>query len=172
MIVILGLRRTGKTSLLQSCLNAERIPYLLLDGRVFAGRPVITYEELLRHFETSLNRALGASLPRKFLNALKGLRGVEISVGQLRVSLRWAPRAEAASPFEIVESLARSGRLVLAIDEAQEFGKLAGYDLTGPLAHIYDYVSNVQIIVTGSEVGLLRDFLGGRGPRCLSLWKV
>jgi AAA+ ATPase superfamily predicted ATPase len=97
MIVILGLRRTGKTSLLQSCLNAERIPYLLLDGRVFAGRPVITYEELLRHFETSLNRALGDSLPRKFLNALKGLRGVEISVGQLRASLRWAPRAEAGS---------------------------------------------------------------------------
>jgi AAA+ ATPase superfamily predicted ATPase len=160
MIVILGLRRTGKTSLLQSCLNAEKVPYLLLDGRVFAGRPLITYEELLRHFEISLNQALRASLPRKFLNALKGLRGVEISVGQLRVSLKWAPRAEAASPFEIVESLARSGRLVLAIDEAQEFGKLAGFDLTGPLAHIYDYVPNVQVVVTGSKVGLLRDFLG------------
>jgi len=164
MIIILGLRRTGKTSLLQSCLNAEGIPYLLLDGRVFAGRPLITYEELVRHFETSLNQALArASLPRKFLDALKGLRGVEVSVGGLRVSLKWAPRAEAASPFEIVESLARRGRLILAIDEAQEFGKLAGYDLTGPLAHIYDYFKNVQVIVTGSKVGL-EIFLGEEDP--------
>lgn len=166
LIVLLGLRRTGKTSLLLSCLNAEKVPYLLLDGRVFAGRQVITREELLRQLESSLNEALSrAGFARRFLGALRGLRGVELSLPHLRVSLGWAPPSRVADPLEVIKALARRGRLILAIDEAQEFGKLAGYDLTGPLAHLYDYVPNVQVIVTGSKVGLLRDFLGEENPR-------
>ena len=39
MIQIKGRRRSGKTSLLLSCLNELKRPYIVLDGRVFFFLP-------------------------------------------------------------------------------------------------------------------------------------
>lgn len=45
------------------------------------------------------------------------------------------------------------------LDEAQEFRKIMRFDLTSILAHAYDYCKGLQFAVTGSEVGLLHNFL-------------
>ncbi|MDG6939971.1 MAG: ATP-binding protein [Nitrososphaerota archaeon] len=38
--------------------------------------------------------------------------------------------------------------------------RLAGYDLAKILAHVYDYIPSVQLVLTGSQVGFLHEFLG------------
>lgn len=37
--MVTGPRRTGKTSLLLTVLSEEEVPYVLVDGRVFAAAP-------------------------------------------------------------------------------------------------------------------------------------
>ncbi len=59
-------------------------------------------------------------------------------------------------------------QIVIAIDEAQILRMLKGFgkvDLTQILAYTYDNLSNVKVILTGSEVGLLHGFLGLENPK-------
>jgi AAA+ ATPase superfamily predicted ATPase len=50
------------------------------------------------------------------------------------------------------------------IDEAQEFNRLVDYKIQPILADIYDNRHEIQTIVSGSQVGLLNDFLGAEDP--------
>lgn len=173
LVVITGLRRTGKTSLLLTTLNDSKLPYLVLDGRVFANRATVTREDLVLALEQSINDFVSRqkSWAQRALDWLRKIRGVEVTLRPPKVSLAWGPSAkEAADITQIFESLGklaekRKKRFVIAFDEAQEFRKLVGYDITMILAHIYDYVPSLQIVVTGSQVGLLRDFLGDEKPK-------
>ena len=58
--------------------------------------------------------------------------------------------------------------LVIAIDEAQLLRYLKGgkgrIDFTGIIAYCYDNLRNTKFIITGSEIGVLRDFLGFNKP--------
>jgi acetyl esterase/lipase len=51
----------------------------------------------------------------------------------------------------------RGTTFVIALDEAQEFKRLAGLRLSALMAHVYDYVKGIQWIVTGSQVGVLSE---------------
>jgi len=53
---------------------------------------------------------------------------------------------------------------VLVLDEAQEFKRLVDYKLQYPMADIYDNKHEIQMIVSGSQVGLLDDFLEVDNP--------
>ena len=169
---ITGLRRTGKTSLLLTALNEAKLPYILLDGRVFSPSPSISRSELIQIMERSLNDFLvrEGGWRERVLRWLRGLRGIEVSVSPPSLSLRWGPPwKDAADLPGIFESLGKAAeesgqRLVLVLDEAQEFRKIAGYDLTRILAHVYDYVKGIQVIVTGSQMGFLYEFLGENNP--------
>jgi hypothetical protein len=173
LMTITGLRRTGKTSMLLTVLNESGFPYLIIDARVFADRAVITREDLVQALELGINDFISRQKDwaRKVIDWLRGIRGVEIALEPPKVSLSWGPSTkEAVDIPQMFESLGRLAekrkkKFVIAFDEAQEFRKLAGYDLTMILAHIYDYVPGVQIVVTGSQVGLLRDFLGDENPK-------
>jgi AAA+ ATPase superfamily predicted ATPase len=55
-------------------------------------------------------------------------------------------------------------KALLVIDEAQEFRKLKGYNLQKLMAFVYDELDHIQMIVSGSQFGLLQDFLGARNP--------
>ncbi|WP_456423830.1 AAA family ATPase [Thermococcus sp.] len=55
------------------------------------------------------------------------------------------------------------GRVVLAFDEAQYlrfYGPRGGKDLLAGIAYAYDSLPNIGFVFTGSEVGLLHDFVG------------
>ncbi|ADY01002.1 ATPase [Vulcanisaeta moutnovskia 768-28] len=59
-------------------------------------------------------------------------------------------------------------QIVIAIDETQILRMLKGFgkvDLTQILTYTYDNLSNVKVILTGSEVGLLHGFLGLENPK-------
>ncbi len=58
LIVVKGTRRAGKTSLINTTLNELGLPHLYVDGRKFAGMPVITRRDLLKEFERGLSEAI------------------------------------------------------------------------------------------------------------------
>jgi AAA+ ATPase superfamily predicted ATPase len=169
---ITGLRRTGKTSLLLTGLSEVRLPYILVDGRVFAPSPSISRSELIQTMERALNEFIAREgrWRERVLRWLRGVSGMEVSLTPPKVSLRWGPPwRDAADLPGIFESLGRAAeeagrRLVLVLDEAQEFRKIVGYDLTRILAHVYDYVKGVQVMVTGSQMGFLYEFLREDDP--------
>lgn len=166
-----GLRRTGKTSLLLTALNETGFPHMVIDGREFAQEPAISRADFIQATERALNDFLTREkgLARRLLDLLKTVRGVEVSLDPPEVALVWGP-PEIADLVGILKSLGKLGEsrkrnIVVALDEAQEFKKLAGYDLTKLLAHVYDYVRGVQLVVTGSQVGFLHDFLKTDDPK-------
>jgi len=81
LIVLAGLRRTGKSSLLLTGLNEMPNPSIVLDLRALAGQPYATRRDLIREIERDLNKLLEArgKLSVKLLEHLKRLRGVEVS---------------------------------------------------------------------------------------------
>jgi len=156
LILLLGLRRLGKSSLLNVALNELPNPSIKVDVRK-------TYSEF-----SSVNRyVIGKMLlsamsgKRKLLEEakifLKKVRGITIS--GLRVEIT----SKDFSITGLLEALndygENAGRVVIAFDEAQylRFGGATRYD--GILAYAVDNLENLTFILTGSEVGLLFDFL-------------
>ncbi|HDZ35678.1 MAG TPA: ATP-binding protein [Thermococcus sp.] len=156
LILLLGLRRLGKSSLLNVALNELPNPSIKVDVRK-------TYSEF-----SSVNRYIigkmllsAMSGKRKLLKEAKAflerVRGITFSGIQVEIS---------PGDFSITELLEalndygeNAGRVVIAFDEAQylRFGGATRYD--GILAYAVDNLENLTFILTGSEVGLLFDFL-------------
>ena len=168
MIQIKGRRRTGKTSLLLSCLNELKHPSIVLDGRTFSSSYQVRREEFVKLFESSLNEFLNNHQRKrvKIVDALKRIRGLEITAGPSpAISLRWGPKPQDApnlsSIFDALsnEAMKQKTRFIIALDEAQEFRKIMRFDLTSVLAHAYDYCRGLVFVITGSEIGMLHKFL-------------
>jgi uncharacterized protein len=168
MIQIKGRRRSGKTSLLLSCLNELNNPYIILDGRAFFATPQVRREELIKLVQASLNDFLtkNSRIRSRIVEALKRIQGLEVVAGTSpAISLRWGPRPQDAVNISAIldalssEAIKQKTRFIIALDEAQEFRKIMRYDLTSVLAHAYDYCRGLQFVVTGSEVGMLHKFL-------------
>jgi len=169
LVVVTGLRRMGKTSLLLTALSEEGAPYVLVDGRVFAAAPVISRVELIQTLEQAINQCLGRRRNwwRRIPETLSRVRGVEVEPGvPPSIRLAWGDRpAKSADLLTLIQllgklSLHEKHHLVIALDEAQEFRRLAGFDLVKLLAYIYDHVRSVQLVITGSQIGFLHEFLG------------
>lgn len=168
MVLIKGKRRTGKTSILLSCLSEFAHPYLVIDGRSFSASAQVRREEFIKMLEDVLNGFLRKEkrLRARIMDALKHIHGVELVAGAPPgLSLRWGPKPQDAvnitSVFDALseEALKQKTSFVVAIDEAQELRKIMRYDVTSVLAHAYDYCKGLQLMVTGSEVGMLNSFL-------------
>jgi len=174
LIVIEGSRRTGKTSLLLTALGQIEHPSIVIDAREFASAATITRRDLIQALERGLNKFLAEKRGwrDRLSTAVKGLQGVEVEPGlPPRISLTWGDRRreilDLASLLEVLGKAAESHgtSFLLAFDEAQEFKRLAGLNLSALMAHVYDYVKGIQWIVTGSQVGMLNDFLGVDNPK-------
>jgi len=87
---------------------------------------------------------------------------------RVKLNLRFLEiEPEEASLREVFRELnevgEKTGRFITAFDEAQYlrfYGSRGGKELLALFAHAYDSLPNLRIILTGSEVGLLHDFLG------------
>lgn len=147
--LLLGIRRVGKSSILRAYLN-ER-PGVLIDCReLYAERGHLTREELVRELQSrvsllgKLTSRFKVSLSLKFLT----LEPRELSLREVFRELN-----------DLGEKL---GGFIIAFDEAQYlrfYGSRGGKELLALFAHAYDSLPNLRIILTGSEVGLLHDFL-------------
>ncbi len=170
IILLTGIRRIGKTSLLQVFLEERKTQgkmYVFMDCRNFVkGTNRIDKDYFDRVFLESLDKI---TANRKWKNVLKNI--TRVSVSGIQVDSHKADGKGLSihqKLDEINELLGRVGKkLIIALDEAQNlrFYGVGGYSMLNIFAHAYDHLENIKFIITGSEVGLLHDFLKLDNPK-------
>ncbi|MEB3755894.1 MAG: ATP-binding protein [Desulfurococcales archaeon] len=155
LTLLTGIRRIGKTSLLCVFINEIGIPYLLIDARNLPAN----YG--LRDLYGLLSKSMSN---KKFLDKMKDVLGVVsgIKVTGIEVELSWRGR-ESISLGTLFDYMNKR-KVLIAIDEAQALRGPRGELFLKALAHAYDYDRNIMFILTGSEVGLLYDYLDIENP--------
>ncbi|BBD72881.1 ATPase [Sulfodiicoccus acidiphilus] len=154
IVLLTGIRRIGKTSILKAFLNDTSLPHALVDARI----PLSSYRAIYTMFSEVLSQ-LNKRLPIK--SVLQHFRG--ISIFGVNVSLSWDPR-ERVLLTQVLDRINDEGKVIIAFDEAQNLRGKLGHEMLSILAHCYDYCKNVTFILTGSEIGLLYDFLKVEDP--------
>ncbi len=160
LILVTGLRRVGKSSLIRVSIEESKCPSVLLDGRVLYMRAGgnIKKMHLVQQMEKELTNF---SNVEKLLKSLKALNGISLNGNS--ISLNW----KELDLFFLIEKLEnfaekRKTYVILFFDEAQYFkhyGSRGGKDLLALFSYVYDNFERIRIVLTGSEVGLLHDFL-------------
>jgi AAA+ ATPase superfamily predicted ATPase len=149
LILLTGIRRIGKTSVLRVALSELDIPYVLIDARSL--RKNYGRGDLFRLIAQGLSGSLD-----KIKDLLMGIRGLRVMGVEVEVSWRGS---DSLSLVELFDRLNKK-KIVIAIDEAQRLRGPRSSELKDAIAHAYDYDKNISFILTGSEVGLLYDFIG------------
>jgi AAA+ ATPase superfamily predicted ATPase len=150
VISVLGIRRIGKTSLLKVFLS--ELSGLYVDMRGVTRRSDLE-AKLTESMESSLTRL------RRFL---KGIRGVRIT--GLSIQIRWRGKDSLSLAGLLEEINKKKERFIIVLDEAQSTRPPLSYELKNAIAYAHDNLENITFIVAGSEVGLLRDFIGYEDP--------
>lgn len=154
LTVVTGIRRIGKTSLILVALS--EMPGVLIDLRGI-GR---SFKDLYIRIESSLNEFFRehSSIWKRLRNELRKISGVQV-LGY-GISLSW--NKERTDLLSLLKSLEEED-IVLALDEVQNLRGPLGRWFSSLLAYLYDH-SDLRMILSGSEVGLLYDFLGVENP--------
>jgi len=147
LIVVKGPRRVGKTSLMKVAFNSLPAPKAWIDARkIFAG---VQAESVFHEAFVSILRQI--KVEERLLARIES-----VSLGGVSAGIR-APLPSAAAEEAQKELARRKSRAVIFIDEAQ---LLKRYDADRFLAYVYDNLSTVQMVMAGSQVGLLEEFVG------------
>ncbi|MGC8570428.1 MAG: AAA family ATPase [Caldivirga sp.] len=158
LILVLGLRRIGKSSLVLSVLNSLSMDYLFIDVRKLYDNvsKKVPVERIYDELKSSLGKL-------SFKERLKDLiKDVDVSLGSVGVRLRSSEtRNNIVRVFDALNDVGK--RIIIVFDEAQ-YLRYSTSGLRPLLAYIYDNLRNITLVLTGSEVGLLHDFLGIDDP--------
>ncbi len=169
LVLLLGIRRIGKTSLLRTALSESSQPWLYLDMRRLEEEgysKVVLYQILSEEIDRldSMRARLGA-----FLKRVKG-----VQVAGTGIELDWSERGPLLSSLftslsRWAETKKKGTNLIVAIDEAQLLRNMIGgkgkIDFRSLIAYCYDNLPNVKFVLTGSEIGLLMDFVGAENSK-------
>lgn len=160
LIVIVGLRRTGKTSFMNVALSESDHPHIVLDMRGLSFNP--SKADIVRKIESAFNH-MNRRWISGILDAVKQVKGVSLLGSS--ISLDWSKEGlDLADLFDRVNAWTEDngGKFLVAFDELQ----LIRGEKSIPrlFAHIIDYNQSIRLVVTGSEMGLLFDFLGLEDP--------
>lgn len=150
LVALLGIRRIGKTSLLRTFLGE-------VDGVYIDLRGVLREAELEVRVADALSEASG-----KLRRFLEGIRG--ISVAGVSVEVRWRGRDSISFSGLLEELNRRVDRFVLVLDEVQSARPPVSFKLRNLVAYAYDNFEHITVVVAGSEMGMLRDFLKVEDP--------
>ena len=155
--LLIGIRRVGKSSLLKAALNEYQGIGLYLDARRIyaAGSGNISSSVLAGELQRIV-------LGRGRFGFLRGISVERINLAGIQL------KPKNLTPMDVLEFLNELGertgkKVVIAFDEAQYlrfYGSKGGKDLLAGIAYAYDSLPNLGFVFTGSEVGLLHDFLG------------
>ncbi|AFZ70359.1 putative ATPase (AAA+ superfamily) [Caldisphaera lagunensis DSM 15908] len=149
LILITGVRRIGKTSILKVVLNELKIPHFIIDCRNLP--PNYSKGNLYSLFSNAISSKLST-----FLEILSKIRGISILGNS--IELKWKGK-EYVTLSDLFDHL-NEKRIIIGIDEAQKLRGPLSKEIKDSIAHAYDYDRNLTFILTGSEVGLLHEFLG------------
>ncbi len=166
LVIVQGVRRIGKSSLVRVGVKEARIPYVLMDVRELyfeegsvrpAGLVARLVNAMRRHSKwyERVGFRLGDALGR-----VKGIHAAGFGV-ELEPAAK--PRLS-----EILEALDEwcgdhGQRFVVVFDEAQ-YLRFSNTRYDGVIAWAVDNLPNLTFILTGSEVGVLREFLRLEDP--------
>ena len=146
LILVLGIRRIGKTSLLKSFLENWTGVYIDMRG-------VLRIADLYERISEGLSFGI-----RRLKRYLENIRGVRV-LG-LEVEVKWKGR-DSISLSGLLEELDRFGeRIVVIFDEVQWIRPPVLMEVKSSIAYAYDNLENISIILSGSEIGLLKSFVG------------
>ncbi len=152
--MVTGIRRSGKTSLI--LVGLSKRPSVVVDLR---GVPP-SREGLYRRIESAMNDFFRThrSMWGEIKERLRVITGVQV-LGS-GINLSWGEkRTDLADLFGVLDEHG----VVLAFDEVQCLRGPRGREFAEVLAYLYDH-SDLRIVLSGSEVGLLYDFLGVDDP--------
>jgi len=150
IIVVSGLRRTGKTSLMKVVYNEINQPKLYIDSREIYP---LTPASVNQHFITVL---MDFVKEHNLIKAvLDHVKAIELMV---RIEAKERENVLSAVLKTVnAEMEKRKTHATIFIDEAQIL-KPTGFDRM--IAYIYDNLKHIQVVIAGSEIGLLEEFVG------------
>ncbi|WP_292000594.1 ATP-binding protein [Caldivirga sp.] len=148
LILVTGLRRYGKTSLILTGLSEAKARHIYVDCRLLPNNP--TMRDLIG---LMVNSGLGNGW---FRDIIRSLDFIEVGVFGVRLRVRRVGEG-------LVRLIEELGESVLVLDEAQLLRGIKGFNIPRLLAYIYDHLKT-RVVLSGSEVGLLYDFLGLHKP--------
>ena len=155
--VITGIRRVGKSSLMRVAIAETEQDSIMIDiRRVYSdssgsiGRVDLSYA-----IQGELEKKLKKERIKALLSKVKGVSFMGNSV-----TFDWND----VTLSSILEKLNdHSKPFIIAFDEAQYlryYGSRGGKSIQNLIAWSYDNLPNIRFLLTGSEVGLLHDFIG------------
>ncbi len=150
LVIVAGLRRVGKTSLMRVVFNQYAGPKVFLDARDFRNPQDLFNKGFLEIYSE-------IDISKRIFDVVEA-----VDLGPFSIRLE----KEKITLKEIDRKL-QGTRAAVFIDEMQE---CPGLDKL--IAHVYDYTDNVSIIVSGSEVGLFEELFQPNKPLFGRLHKV
>ncbi len=153
MVVIKGLRRTGKTSLLNVALDEIKHKKIKIDVR---ESPYYERKEFMSYIIEKIKAEIGESL---FQKIIKHISKIKLSYKDISTTFYLEIEKNFLTFFENLDKQLKRKNifLVIAFDEVQLLKKI---EFDNPLAAIFDNYKNIKLILTGSEIGLIDKFLG------------
>lgn len=130
LIAVYGLRRTGKTSLIRVVLHSLGKKHVWIDSRDISSR-----DDFYKTLSDEIDRLVRLKIEKLTV------KGIGLSLNVMRKGLRYLNKH----------------KFVLVIDEAQLLKRL---HLDNAVAFLYDNYPDIKIIISGSESGMLKNFLG------------
>ena len=164
LILITGFRRVGKTSLLKAVVKKHSEYNIMIDLRNLGSKSYVTKKDIVNLFQSSIQSFLDShqTKKQKITSLLRSVRGITLPTGG-GIQFDFSSNNELDLPglFQKLDQWAgnNSTKIVIAVDEAQEFRKSRHIDMANIFASVYDNCRNIILILTGSEIGVLYDFL-------------
>lgn len=140
IIAVLGVRRVGKTSLLNIIYNETKNLKVWIDGRIVSDPKKEIFSAIYDVVKTGKSKIFGK---------IESLNISAFGIGlDIKVSSESLPE---------IERKIKSARICVFIDEAQ---RMERKELSDVLSYFYDRFTNISFIISGSEIGLIEDILG------------
>jgi AAA+ ATPase superfamily predicted ATPase len=155
LIIIKGLRRTGKTSLLNVALNELKADSVKIDVR---ESPYFERKEFFPYLVEQIKQKIEPSFWEKIISKISG---VGISYKDLALDFFFSKEENIHLFFQNLNQQLKNKNkiLVLAFDEIQLL-KAIKFDYF--IASAFDNYSQLKFLLTGSEIGVLDKFMGKR----------
>jgi len=165
LIVVYGVRRIGKTSVIRVSLRG--FPHVLLDVRqLYFSENNVSMPLLVKYILEGFRARMktGERLYLSLRDAIGRIRGLKI--GDIGIEIEPGAKISLTDVLSRVDEWCeeRGERFIFAFDEAQ-YLRFSNTRYDGIIAWAIENLRNLSFLLSGSEVGVLKEFLKVDKPR-------